>query len=281
MPPHDDLPALVRAAGLTIGEPRAWALARPAPDAAALAAALGGDGYLELPGLIPPALVAAGRAAVELIVARGVPAVCAFAFDPFWQLVPLLASIATEALGGPVDILDSFWAWHVAGGGARGWPPHRDRPSRAFTDDDRLASITLWVALTDATLRNGCIHVAPACWDYEYRNPGARDHLASIQHIRALPAAAGTVLGWTHALLHWGTAAAAGEPPRISVAFEFVRAGVESTDDAFPVDLFPGLADRCAIIGHQIAKYQHMHALPSASVAPVSPVLGALRRAFG
>lgn len=277
---HDDIEAAVRAAGLTIGAPRDWSLARELPAAQAIADELRGDGYIDLPGLIPPALVAECRAAIELCIARGAPAVCGFAFDALWQLVPLIAPIAACGLGCPVEVLDSFWAWHVHGESARGWPPHRDRPERAFTPERDLASMTLWVALSDATVRNGCIYVAPAPWDYEYYNPQARHMVSSMQHIRALPATAGTVLGWTHALLHWGTAAAANEPARVSVGFEFVRAGHETSDERFPTEIFPGLADRCAIIGAQITKYRHMHELPDAAFGPVSPLLGALRRAF-
>ena len=195
-------------------------------------------------------------------------------------MLPLLTPIASRGLGFPVEVLDTFRAWHVEGEAARGWPPHRDRPDRAFTPDDQIASMTLWVALSDATTRNGCMVVVPAPWDYEYRNPQAREHVSSMQHIRALPATAGTVLGWTHALLHWSTAAAASEPPRISVGFEFVRAGYETSDERFPPEVFPSLADRCAIIGKQITKYQHMHELPADAFAPVSPLLGAIRRAF-
>ena len=40
-------------------------------------------GYIEQPASVPVELVARARTAVELVVARGAPAVVAFVLDPF------------------------------------------------------------------------------------------------------------------------------------------------------------------------------------------------------
>jgi Phytanoyl-CoA dioxygenase (PhyH) len=274
-----ELASAVRAHGLTVGAPATWVL-DPAPPAGALAEALASEAYVELAPCVPPALVARCRAAVEVTVARGAPAVAALVFDAPWELFAALAAVGRAALGEDVRLLPSFWVWHLGQTG-KGWEPHRDRPRRAFTADGRIASMTIWAPLTDATLRNGCIHCVPAYWDWEYRNPDAGAHVPTMQHLRALPVPAGAVLGWTHALLHWGAAAAPDAPPRISASFELIRASAPTdVPVTHPPGWVPTLDERVTLIDGLVRRYRHMHELDDRAVAPLGPFLVAVRRAL-
>ncbi|MBL0218005.1 MAG: phytanoyl-CoA dioxygenase family protein [Myxococcales bacterium] len=214
-------------------------------------------GYFELPNCVPNELVERARTAVERVVARGAPAAVAFALEPFWDILDYTLPHGEAALGAPAAILPAFWAWHV-GTNQAGWPPHRDRAVKAFTAEGEPAAVTLWIALTDATPRNGCMYVVPAPWDLQYRNPNATAEVLSLQHLCALPAPAGTLLGWSHALLHWGGATIPDEPPRISVSFELCRADADRPE-AHPRGWRPTRDERIAIVRAAIEEYAHMH----------------------
>ena len=81
--------------------------------------------------------------------------------------------------------------------------------------------------------------------------------------VRALPATAGTVFCWDHAILHWGGRAnARAIEPRVSLGFELTR-----DPDALAkpplIDPFvpPPFSQRLELIGSQLLAYQHMHIL--------------------
>jgi hypothetical protein len=131
-------------------------------------------------------------------------------------------------------------------GGRTGWPPHRDRCGMSseevkgsFRSDRTPKYNTVWIPITDATTHNSCLYVIPKGCDPTYA-PGATDvngahehesntkegtaqegtaqedtaHPFSkifqtpdtFQHIQALPAAKGSVLAFSHRLIHWGSA---------------------------------------------------------------------------
>lgn len=258
------LPATAAARGLTIGAPQPWTLAHPV-DSAALRASLWTDGYFAGPPAIPPELIARCRAAIELVRAAGAPALAMFVFDAPWELAALLADHADAAFAGPAVLMPAFWAWRLdADGGedTRGWAPHRDRTGVELGDDGRPQAIALWVALADATADNGCMYVVPAPWDPQYPNPRATSEVMFVQAIRALPAAAGAVLGWTSRLLHWGAMARPGSPPRISLSFEFQDAACAPIDgEVFGHGWMPTPAARRALIAAQWQRYAHIHRL--------------------
>jgi ectoine hydroxylase-related dioxygenase (phytanoyl-CoA dioxygenase family) len=226
-------------------------------DVAALQSELWTEGYFVARAALSPALVAACRTAVERAVADEVSTVAAFADDAPWELERALVAFADAALGADARLRPAMWAWHLAPDAPRGWKPHRDRP--AIDPDPRGAprSITLWVALTDATPENGCMYVVPAPLDVQYANPNASDDVWSVQCVRALPAPAGSVLGWSSSLLHWGGVARAGTPGRTSLSFEYQTADVPTP--SYPRGWSPSRAERAAIILAQWDQYAHMH----------------------
>ena len=121
----------------------------------------------------------------------------------------------------------------------------------------------MWIPLTDATPLNSCIYLVPADRDPTYGTPEDRQWQHKHADVRALPAAAGSVLSWTQAVLHWGSSASARETlPRISVAFEFQSGQVPPMNDPLtrPNEI-PGFDQRLALIGKQILQYRHMYPL--------------------
>ncbi|HTJ42063.1 MAG TPA: phytanoyl-CoA dioxygenase family protein [Kofleriaceae bacterium] len=208
------------------------------------------QGYFELGPALPEDVIARARRDVEA------KREAAFEDDALWDVLDALWPIAREALDGDAALLPAWWAWCVAPG-ERGWPPHRDSPANAFDHASKLARVTLWVPLADATTRNGCMFVVPANWDYEYLNPKARGAVAHEQFIRAVPARAGSILGWSHALLHWGGACAPETSPRVSTSFEFIRADLAAPQKYEP-GWRPAPSERPALLEQMRTQYAHM-----------------------
>lgn len=212
------------------------------------------QGYFEHPAGISPELVARARRDVE----AHAEAADAFEDDAMWEILDAVIPFAREALDHEVAILPAFWAWRI-GPGDKGWHEHRDNASTARDEHGALAKVTIWVPLTDATTRNGCMYCVPAYWDLTYENPNASTVIFDQQYVRALPAAAGSVLGWSHALLHWGGACAPDAPPRISTSFELIRRDLVATvPRSYPVGWRPDRAERAALMAEMRAKYEHI-----------------------
>jgi len=226
------------------------------------------EGYFQLD---PPdwhVPIAAMADAIRALEERSLPAVMAFHYDEFWLLFAGMRRLIAAILGADYAMLPAFWAWHVdpASGGS-GWAPHRDKGHVAMFRDNTPKALTLWVPLTDATPLNGCIYVVPADRDPTYNTEAEQDLRFQLSDIRALPARAGALLGWTQALIHWGARSAppgTGRPatPRISVSCEFQRADIAAFEkpllDAARV---PDFALRQRLIGAMLLRYRHMHAL--------------------
>ena len=269
------------ARGLTIGAPRAWAVEGDV-DGEALRASLWHEGYLACAPVIPAALVARCREAIELVRAAGAPPLAAFAFDAPWELAALLGQHARAAFAGEARLVPAFWAWRVDGddgGAARGWDPHRDHTGLAIDDAGRPQAIALWVPLTEATAENGCMYVVPAPWDPQYGNPRASSEVMFVQAIRALPARPGAVLGWTSRLLHWGAMARPGSPPRLSISFEYQDAAAPPVEDeALPLGWMPAVGERRALIERQWTRHAHIHRGDDAQRAALFAVVDRLAR---
>jgi len=113
-----------------------------------------------------------------------------------------------------------------------GAEPHRDTLHYAGMYDSAglPAVINVWIPLTDATTLNSCMHVIPAWADPDYATTRSDETLSSpmdpsfLQRARALPAKAGSVLGWSTELIHWGgQSSSKAELPRLSFAMYFQR----------------------------------------------------------
>lgn len=226
------------------------------------------EGYVQVPDVLPHAVVEPLRECVELLHRSGIPLPFAFVYDEFWLVYQRVSHFVSAALGADYRALPDFWAWYVppTDQGA-GWGPHRDRVQPTLDPDNSPHSLTVWLPFTDAVPLNGCMYVLPAHLDERFQTrvfdgPG-NNHVPNPQSIRALPATAGSFLAWNQALLHWGSRASRlGTAARISAAFEFQRAD----QPAFNRPLLdphrvPSFTERLGLIGKQVLQYQHMYPL--------------------
>jgi hypothetical protein len=234
--------------------------AKLTPDAIALAhRMIREDGFLRVPEAVTGDTLDRIRTGMATLVEQGWPVPFVFLFEEPWQVLEALRPLLASFLGDDYLRLAGFWAWWLAPNGrAKGWNPHRDSPLRSVHADGALDIMTLWVAVTDATPENGCIYFVPASRDPSYDGDLRNAVVADPSTIRALPARAGTVLGWTQQLLHWGGRSSAwAEGPRASFSMEFQRSAVPLRNDPIP-QAVPPFRERARWVGKQIHGYAHM-----------------------
>jgi len=183
------------------------------------------EGYLNEPGVLPLEAVTRLAQAAGRLVERGVPPVFLWIYDTPWQVIQAFDPFLRAVLG-DYGVLPEIWTWFVPpSDDAAGWRPHRDQPHRVVDPDGSPHSLTLWLPLSDATVLNGCMYLVPMHLDPDVTRPGVHLLVHNVQELRALPAAAGSMLAWNQNILHWGARSsrlAAG--PRISMACQFQRA---------------------------------------------------------
>lgn len=207
-------------------------------------------GFVVVPDVVPAALVAPMAAAIRGLVDAGLPPVFAYVFDPFWHVATRLTPLADAVLGAH-DLLADVWAWLVpCGEGNAGWPAHRG----SYTLDGaggRPAMLNAWIALSEATRANGCMHVVPLDRDPNY--PARLDDLSATEGAVALEVAPGTALVWDANALHWGGASSAeAREPRISFSYTF-RARGQRPGPRLPSRL--DFRSRLDVIASQILVY--------------------------
>ena len=178
-------------------------------------------------------------------------------YDEPWAMAHSLRELLDLTTGNvPIGDWSVFYVDPAREGGAAGWPPHRDRgndgTAAVFNADGTAQYNTVWLPLSDATPSNSCLSVVPRGDDPGYSPPGdgGSSPLGRIfdgrpeafQLIRALPCAAGSLVTFTHRLLHWGSRADphSREPPRVAVSFAASTPAFEppyfrdDADAAFP-----------------------------------------------
>src|SRR5207253_5707775 len=117
-------------------------------------------GYGALPAFLPDAALSALNGSIDGVVGAGWPPVFAFVFDVMWSVVRTSAvrSIVAHTIGAGAAQVPHVWVHVVpAVAGARGWAPHKDG-GFATGSPSRLS---VWIALTDASIENGCMYVLP------------------------------------------------------------------------------------------------------------------------
>ena len=213
------------------------------------------DGYakIERPGaVVPAAIVSRLRRGVSSLVQAGWPATFIMVYDECWDAVRGMEELLRHVQPG-VGFVCSFdiVAWHVDPGSRQaGFSPHRDRQPEDWTqwglppdveltfsrdqDGKQTAKYTTcWLALSDATPDNSCLHFLPRPFDPGYlagdcpdEDPMLRAFAAgkeTFQHIRPVPLVAGACTLHTHRVIHWGSAPKpgsrlGGSPPQARVA---------------------------------------------------------------
>ena len=250
---------------LSIGAERSTVALEAAPlgptETATQLAKLRREGYFQTSPVLAPDVLGRMRQAIDRIRAERWPAVFAYVYDEFWEIVrsPSLVRLVSGFLGNGYQQNSRIWAFYVAPArGARGWHPHSDS-----CDESRL---TVWVPLTDATLDNGCIYVIPR----DRLPEDLRGNYLKIDHVthaqldrllqstRALTSPAGAFLGWNHELIHWGSVSSGQVEPRISLALEFTgRDAVPDPDESplFDMATLPSFVDRLRAIARGLRIY--------------------------
>ncbi len=207
------------------------------------------------------------------------PTIFAMVYDEFWQVYQRTSSVISHILGPKFKMLPNYWVYYVAPNqGGSGWAPHRDRAQTLTIRKDGLPnSLTIWIALTDATLWNGCMYVYPARRDANYPNNPGSFEVGDLQSIRALPAKAGSILSWNESLIHWGSRSSDKATfPRISAACAFQRQDIDPFEtpllDPF---MLPDFKTRLGLIGQQLFRFAIHTGMPAA-VKELAQELGKL-----
>jgi len=225
------------------------------------------DGYFQIDAVLDDRILARLNRLVDVVTGAGWPAPFAWMYDEVWACVrlPELQTILTAALGDGYLHIPHLWVHEVpAVAGAAGWSPH--------FDGDGSSRVSVWLALTDATVDNGCMHVVPRSalaasfhgdWPPERMIP-VRDAVRALHASRALPVSAGAALGWTFDTLHWGGPSVATrdrQTARRAISLEFIARG--ETPDSYETPLIdprgplPSFAERLSIIARALATYEH------------------------
>ncbi len=212
------------------------------------------DGYFVTPPIVEPGDVSKMREATKCLAANGYPTGFVSVYDEFWRLFHSLRDLVGPLLGDDYMMVpDGLWTFLVPPGdpGISGWSsvsPHRDSigPDPHLLATGRPGILNIWIALTEATPLNSCIYVLPASVDDEYliKAEPPPTTVTRLADVRALPVAAGSVLGWTSHLLHWGSRSSPrASVPRVSAALYLQRGDVDpywpdviSFDDVVPFE---------------------------------------------
>jgi hypothetical protein len=224
--------------GLTISErPMAAAPAPLAVDQSTTARAarqIVDEGYFQTPPVVPVERLAALRAGAGRVVDAGFPPGFACVYDEFYQAFQGLEPLFTPLLGERyLMVLQGLWTYVVPAGDPayRQWTtvaPHRDTlgPDARVVARQMPGIINVWIPLTDVSTLDSCIYVVPAPGDPDYHSSDRRirPDRFRLQDVRALPAARGSVLGWTTHLVHWGSRSSAfAAGPRMAITVYFQR----------------------------------------------------------
>lgn len=203
------------------------------------------EGYFQSEPIIPTDEAQKLADAIIKVTAQGFPAQFCLIYDDFWQPLRRLNKLLEPILGKDYLLLPDFWFYNINNDDTdSGWSPHRDLQfPNPVNSDGTPKIINLWIPLTDATTLNGCMYMLPATRDPDYPKDFSMlighdfrtvKHYTPemLQNFRALPAKAGSVLGWNQYVFHWGSRSSRwAESPRINYSMYVQRADVKPYDD--------------------------------------------------
>lgn len=179
-----------------------------------------GSGYVELAGTLGASAAAVLAGAVTALRGHGLHPSFLYVYDEAWLALDALRRRLSPLLGGTFDVLADVWAWHIDPRTDRGgWPLHRGWSKDVRDPGGHPGLVNAWIALTDATERNACMHLVPLDRDPHF--PHDLEHLDGLERAGvAVPAAAGTAIAWNANVAHWGgTCDPSFTEPRISMSF--------------------------------------------------------------
>lgn len=200
------------------------------------------EGYFQTPSVIPEAECEKLKNCIFKVTRKGFPASFATVYDEFWKLFARLSNVFTPILGPNYQLQAGMNVYFVEKGiQAAGWSPHRDYELRedVLRPDGRPTLASVWIPLTDATTLNSCIYVLPTNLDPNCPGNLKKTTIDSklLSSTRALPAKAGSILGWNQHLIHWGSRSSEwAKEPRISVGAYFQSRDVDPYVDDLVID---------------------------------------------
>jgi hypothetical protein len=225
-------------------------------------------GVYHVRGALGDATVDRLNQTIDAVVGAGWPGVFAFACDELWACARLepIRALVTGALGEGARQIPHVWTHIVRPKGeSAGWSPHIDGPG-----NDRM---TVWIALTDAGLDNGCMYAVPrdAGVAEAVQQWSAQDSLTKLnvqrllQAAKPMPAAAGDLLGWAFDIVHWGGRVSEGAPGRRSVSLEFIAPHAQPGPTDFPLvpltGPLPPHGERLRAVASAILEYKKFEPL--------------------
>lgn len=219
------------------------------------------EGHFRLESVLSRERSARMAKVIDKVVAAGYPPAFAYVYDDFWQVFRDLSPFFTSLYGAGYRVVTNLWAWHIPPSDAyHGFKPHRDMTATNTLRSDGLPIFgTVWIPLTEVTTQHACMYVLPTNQDPNV--PGNAGSYSvpqeSVQAIRALPAAAGSIIGWNTFALHWGSKSSKwANGPRISIA-TYIKRAEEGTLNSISVqpNQFLSLEARLAVIGLNMAHY--------------------------
>ena len=178
------------------------------------------SGYVELAGTLDSGASAALAGGVAALRAHGLHPAFLYVYDETWFALEALRHRLAPLLGATFDVLSDVWAWHIDPRIDRGgWSLHRGWSEDVRDPQGNPGLVNAWIALTDATERNACMHLVPLDRDPHY--PHDLGNLGDLERQGiAVPAAAGTAIAWDANVAHWGgTCDPSFDAPRISMSF--------------------------------------------------------------
>lgn len=219
------------------------------------------EGYFSTRAVIAPAACDVLRGVLQAVLAAGWPVVFAFAVEEVWAASqsPSLARVLSGALGpGYRQRHQIFAHWVSPVAGAAGWVPH--------VDGAGTSRVSVWLPLSQATPENGCMVVVPKSrmpselcgMGFHRRESFTYAETSRLLHAsRALPASPGSLLGWDHDVVHWGSHCDGGGAPRVSLAVEYeaLSAGDEAEPPLFDPLVTPPFADRIRAVARAVLGY--------------------------
>lgn len=238
-------------------------------------------GYLQLPTLLDPATTASLARAVTTLHAHDLHPTFLYVYDETWHVLDALRPRLSPLLGDDFEALADAWAFYIDPRSDRGgWPIHR-----GWYEDVRDATgtpglVNVWVALTDATERNACMHLVPLSRDPHY--PDDLHDLTGLDDLAlALPTAAGSALVWSANAAHWGgTCDPSFDQPRISMSFTVRRGGGLARDMSSVHPPLPFRA-RLDLIAEQFETYGDKELAPDRNEMRWAKVVRGMREAAG
>ncbi len=213
------------------------------------------SGYLQIDALLDRAKVYSLARAVAEIRSRAIHPTFLYVYDEAWGAADALRPRLSSFLGADFDILPDVWAWHIdprTDGG--GWPIHRGVYQDVRDAAGTPGLVNVWIAVTDATERNACMHVVPLDRDPHF--PADLTNLGALDDFGlALPIPAGSALVWSANVAHWGgTCDPTFGEPRVSMSFTLRgRRGLETGTPGLRLPL--SFRDRLDVIADQFATY--------------------------